>query len=67
MHSRGVIQPGYEATNHQVVKLARDSDRSPPSLIFRVWSGDFDLDSTNLGKRILIREYLGLGPSLWLW
>jgi hypothetical protein len=36
-------------------------------LIFRVGSGDFDLDSTILGKRILIREYLRLGTSLWLW
>jgi len=62
-----MIQAGCEAANHQVVKLARDSGRSPLVLIFRVGSSDFDLDSTILGKRILIREYLRLGTSLWLW
>jgi len=67
MRSVLVIQAGCEAANRQVVKLARDCGRSPLVLIFRVGSGDFDLDSTILGKRILIREYLRLGTSLWLW
>jgi hypothetical protein len=64
--SRGAVQAGSKAANHQVVKLA-PRKRQKPILIFRVGSSDFNLDSTILSKRILIREYLGSGTSLWLW
>jgi hypothetical protein len=57
IQSRGVIQADVKPP------MARDSGRSPLILIFRVGSAI----STILGKRILIREYLGLGTPLWLW